>query len=149
MDRNFRIQGTDHTSFTVSDLQATVAFFRDCLGFPAEIRKPTSQQVIEHVTGVTGCDITLAFVEAPGHTLELIEYHAPADRKSLHPRPCDTGFAHLALKVEGLDALIQAAAPHGFAPVNPPLHAASGRYAGKNVVYVRNEDGLTLELIGT
>ena len=33
--RTFRVLGTNHTSFTVSNLDRTVAFLRDCLGFEA------------------------------------------------------------------------------------------------------------------
>ena len=32
----FRVLSTNHTSFTVSDLDRTVAFFRDALGFECE-----------------------------------------------------------------------------------------------------------------
>ena len=30
---SFRVLGTNHTSFTVSNLDRTLGFFRDCLGF--------------------------------------------------------------------------------------------------------------------
>ena len=42
----------------------------------------------------------IAFLKAPGHTLELIEYRAPAEREAVRARPCDTGFAHVAFNVD-------------------------------------------------
>lgn len=36
----FRVLGTNHTSFTVSSLDRTIAFFRDCLGFDLVSRAP-------------------------------------------------------------------------------------------------------------
>jgi len=37
---SFRVLGTNHTSFTVSNLERTVGFFRDCLGFELVSKAP-------------------------------------------------------------------------------------------------------------
>ena len=58
----------------------------------------------------------IAYVRGPGHSIELIEYLAPADRGKVESKPCDTGFAHVAYDVDDLDAAMAAAAEHGFSP---------------------------------
>ncbi|MCB1810876.1 MAG: VOC family protein, partial [Candidatus Competibacteraceae bacterium] len=102
---DFRITSTNHTSFTVSDLDRILAFFRDGLGFEVTSKAPRDPQLIERITGVNNAQVMIAYVRAPGHSLELIEYTAPADRSAVRPRPCDTGFAHIAFNVENLDAV--------------------------------------------
>jgi catechol 2,3-dioxygenase-like lactoylglutathione lyase family enzyme len=37
---SFRVLGTNHTSFTVSNLERTLGFFRDCLGFELISKAP-------------------------------------------------------------------------------------------------------------
>ena len=92
----FKVLSTNHTSFTVSNLDRTIAFFRDALGFEVTSKAPRDPDAIERITGVEGSEVMIAYVRGPGHSIELIEYLAPADRGKVESRPCDTGFAHVA-----------------------------------------------------
>ena len=81
-------------------------------------------------------------MRAPGHSIELIEYKAPAQRGRVDARPCDAGFAHIAFDVDDVDAVLEAVRPHGVdadlaAGGDRPgteqgaargLHARSGRH---------------------
>lgn len=143
----FRVLGTNHTSFTVSSLDRTLAFFRDVMGFAVTSRAPRSRQLIETVTGVEGADVVIAYVKGPGHVLELIEYVGPETRGRVRPRPCDVGFAHVAYDVDDVDAAIAAAAGCGFQPLGPPAVVDQGPNRSWRAVYLRDADGLTVELI--
>lgn len=144
----FRVLGANHTSFTVSSLDRSLALFRDCLGFELVSRAPRDPAIVSRVTGVAGAEMEIAFLRGPGQVVELIEYKAPADRGRVQARPCDAGFAHLALDVDDVDAAVAAAARHGMRAVNPPLAIDQGPNKGKKVVYLRDADGVTLEFIG-
>ncbi len=144
---DFKILGTNHTSFTVSDLDATLAYFRDVLGFAATPKLPRGPNVVRDVTGIEGAEITVAFVDAPGHRIELIEYAAPADRSRIAARPCDTGATHIAFDVDDIDAAIAASANAGFAPLGTVAITDAGPNKGGRIVYLRNADGLAIELI--
>ncbi len=143
----FRVVGTNHTSFTVSDLDRSVAFFTEAMGFALLHRGPRDPETIARVVGVPGADIDVAYVQAPGHRLELIQYKGPADRGRVESRPCDTGFAHIAFDVDDIDAALAAAAPHGVEPVNPPQDLRHGPNTGGRAVYTRDPDGVTIEFI--
>jgi catechol 2,3-dioxygenase-like lactoylglutathione lyase family enzyme len=144
----YQILGTNHTSFTVSDLDRSIGFFRDCLGFTLNSRAGRDRRIIEIVVGVIGADIEVAYLSGAGHVVELIEYRAPVDRVSINARPCDTGFAHLAFDVLNIDSVVIAAEDHGFRPVASPIKIGSGGpNAGRTVCYLRDQDGLTIELI--
>jgi len=145
---SFRVLGANHTSFTVSSLDRTLPFFTECLGFQLVSRAPRDPAIIRKVTGVEGADMEIAFVRGPGQMVELIEYKAPASRGHVVARPCDTGFAHLALDVDDVDAAVAAAARYAVQAINPPVAIDQGPNRGKKVVYLRDPDGVTFEFIG-
>lgn len=143
----FRILGTNHTSFTVSDLDRTLAFFGEGLGFAVTSRAPRSKDAIETITGVDGAAVMIAYVQGPGHRLEFIEYRGPADRERVKPRPCDVGFAHVAYDVDDIDAAIAMAARYDVHPINPPFVVDDGPNRGGKAAYLRDPDGITVEFI--
>ncbi len=145
---SFRVLSANHTSFTVSSLDRTLGFFTGCLGFQLISRAPRDPKIIQKVTGVEGAEMEIAFVRGPGQVVELIEYKAPASRSRVQSRPCDAGFAHLALDVDNVDAAVMAAESYGVKAINPPIAIDQGPNKGKKVVYLRDWDGVTLEFIG-
>lgn len=144
---SFRVLGTNHTSFTVSNLERSIGFFRDCLGFEVTSKAPRDPALVSRITGVAGADMMIAFLKAPGHTIELIEYRTPADKGAVKARPCDTGFAHLAFNVDDAAAALAAAEHYGVRPISAPVTIDQGPNRGRKVVYLRDWDGITIELI--
>ena len=143
----FRVLATNHTSFTVSDVERTSAFFVEALGFEVISKAPRDPQLIERVTGVVGADIIVVYIQAPGHRLELIEYLSPDERGQVQSRPCDAGFAHIAFDVDDIEAAVSASAPHGVVPICPPVTMDQGPNKGGSVAYLRDPDGITIEYI--
>ena len=143
----FKVLGTNHTSFTVSDLDRSLAFFQEALGFRVTSKAPRDPRAIEQIVGVAGADIMVAYVRGPDHSLELIQYLAPADRGRVHSRPCDVGFAHIAFDVDDIDAAIAAAARHEVRPVGQVYTVDKGPNSGNRVCYLRDADGVTIEFI--
>ena len=143
----FTITATNHTSFTVSSLDRAIGLFRDALGFTLLNRSPRDPTFIEQVVGVAGADIEVAYLQAPGHRLELIEYRGPADRGQVESRPCDAGFAHIAFDVDDIHEAIAAARDAGSEPLGAPITVNAGPNKGGLVVYTRDADGITVEFI--
>src|SRR5438445_11958346 len=95
----FRILAADHTGITVSNLERSLTFWRDVLGFELSHRAHHTGDLASEGTGVPGADISLAVLKAPGHKSELLEYHAPPERKRVNLIPCDVGSVHVAYTV--------------------------------------------------
>jgi catechol 2,3-dioxygenase-like lactoylglutathione lyase family enzyme len=148
MNDTFRILAADHTGFTVSDLEQSLAFWCDVLGFELSHRARQTGPLASEITGVPGAEISLAVVKAPGHRIELLQYHAPADRKDRTGfRPCDVGAAHVALAVDDLDAVLKQIVESGYHAAGSPQTLTAGPNAGKRVIYVRDPDGTTIEFM--
>jgi catechol 2,3-dioxygenase-like lactoylglutathione lyase family enzyme len=143
----FRIIAVDHTGFTVANLDRSLAFWQGVLGFELSHRAHHTGELASKVTGVPGAEISLAVLKAPGHKIELLEYHAPSDRKRAAIRPCDVGSVHVALTVDDLDAVLNRIAASGWEAAGESQALKSGPNAGKRVVYVRDPDGTTIELM--
>jgi glyoxylase I family protein len=145
----FRICAADHTGITVSNLERSLAFWRDVLGCELSHRTHQSGELASEITAVADAEISLAVLKTPGgHKIELLEYHQPKDRKQhFDLRPCDLGHVHVALAVDDLDAVLNAIAASGWKAAGKPQTLQSGPNAGKRVVYVRDPDGTTIEFM--
>ena len=146
---NLRIIAADHTGITVSNLERSLEFWQNVLGFEFSHRAHQTGEMASEITGVAGAEIRLAVVKAPGgHKIELLEYLAPPDRKRhVDLRPCDVGSVHIAFTVDDLDAILQKIAASGWKAAGKPQTLQSGPNAGKRVVYVRDPDGTTIEFM--
>ena len=149
MNKSFRIIAADHTGITVSNLERSLAFWRDVLGFELSHTAHQTGEMAKEITGVAGAEIKLAVVKAhSGHKIELLEYLAPPDRKQhVNLRPCDVGSVHVALLVNDLDAVLETIAASGWKAAGTPQTLTVGPNAGKRVVYVRDPDGTTIEFM--
>ena len=143
----FRIIAADHTGFTVANIERSLAFWRDVLGFELSHRAHHTGALASDVTGVEGAEILIAVLKGHGHKIELLEYLAPADRKRVDLRPCDVGSVHVALTVDNLDATLSAIAASGWNAAGQPQTLTTGPNTGKRVAYVRDPDGTTIELM--
>ena len=138
----------DHTGITVSNLERSLAFWRDVLGFDLSHTAHQKGELAKEITGVEGAEIKLAVLKAPGgHKVELLQYLAPPDRKCVDLRPCDLGFVHVALLIDDLDAVLERIAASGWNAAGKPQTLTKGPNAGKRVVYVRDPDGTTIEFM--
>ncbi|UIF90007.1 VOC family protein [Cupriavidus sp. UYPR2.512] len=142
------VESVNHTSFTVTDLDRVLSFLCDGLGLRLLDLSPRDPKTMQLIVGVKGVENVTAFVQAPGHRIELIKYSKPDDLQIHVIRPCDTGSSHLAFNVKDIDATVARAAEYQFAPVNDPLPVSAGPNVGFFCAYLRDPHGLTFEVIG-
>jgi catechol 2,3-dioxygenase-like lactoylglutathione lyase family enzyme len=142
-----------HTSWTVSDLERSVAFYRDLLGFELVETKHRIGAFIEEVVGFDGAELRIATLKIPGavlpesgHHLELIQYVAPKGDR-LHLRTCDIGAAHLAVGTNSIHDDYARLSRHGVTFVSGPVRVSSGSNANSYACYLRDPDGFTIELV--
>ena len=100
------------------------------------------------ITGVSGAEISIAVLKAPGHKIELLEYHAPPERKQhIDLRPCDVGSVHVALTVDNLDAVLERIAASGWKAAGKPQTLKAAQTPESASIYVRDPDGTTIEFM--
>jgi glyoxylase I family protein len=135
-----------HVGLTVSDVDASLRFWRDGLGL-TEIQRntsgPSDEADLAAVVGERGASATgvrLAFEEAGPFALDLYCYSSPpAGHHAL--RSADVGFVHVAVACDDLEGLIERLLAHGGTPVGEQRIMG-----GKGCIYMRDPDGHVLEL---
>jgi catechol 2,3-dioxygenase-like lactoylglutathione lyase family enzyme len=136
-----------HTGFTVSDLDRSLAFYRDVLGLRLVKRQTGTAPYLATVTGFEGVRLEVAHLQpaAGGSMLELLQYVShpapPTDRATNRP-----GNGHLCFKVDDLRGACAELRRQGVTLVSEPTEITSGAHAGGWAVYLRDPDGFTVEL---
>jgi lactoylglutathione lyase len=116
-----------HTRYRVTDLDKTVAFYRDVLGLQ-ETRRHTSPRGSE-----------LVFFKAPGseEEIEICKYDASG--------PVQVGYdiTHLAFEVDDIESFAKAAAAKGYPLSDGPTPTGSGSV----IAFIDAPEGYEVELI--
>ncbi|MEP6667822.1 MAG: VOC family protein [Chthoniobacter sp.] len=116
-----------HTRYRVSDLEKTVAFYRDVLGLELT-RRHTSPRGSQ-----------LVFFKAPGSAeeIEICKYDGSGEVKVGHD------ITHLAFEVEDLEAFAKHSASKGYPLSDGPTPTGSGSV----IAFVDAPEGYEIELI--
>lgn len=145
--RPYDVLKVGHIGITVSDIGRSLRFYRSAMGFAVTRPLRIRGGQVERITGVAGAELDVAFVRAPGVAIELLCFARPEDRSRSTLRTCDAGFVHLCFKVRAIDTVIAAVREAGFEAQSAVQTLTDGPIAGMRVVYVRDPDGVCLELV--
>ncbi len=145
-----------HFSFTVSDIEQSVQFYRDILGLRLVHRMVHDQAYTSAQIGFSNAYLKVALFtladmpqgQSPsGHFLELIEYVRPRGE------PTDTstnrpGAAHLAFQTDDIQAEFDRLKALGVRfKSDAPIRITHGRHTGGWTCYFLDPDNITLEMI--
>ena len=141
--------GIHHTGYTVSDLDRSLGFYRDLLGMEVLATQEKEGGYLAAIVGYPDAHVRMAHLRVPesDHVLELFEYLAPAGAAPERLEPRDVGTAHLCFLVNDLQATyerLRAAGVDSF--VSEPVLVDTGINAGGFGLYLRDPDGLVVEL---
>jgi lactoylglutathione lyase len=118
-----------HTCYRITDVDRSVEFYK-ALGFEEVGRLPIRDEAINVFMNIPGDG------EMP--RLELT-YNLGVDSYEL-----GTGYGHIALSVDDIDATLERLAEVGIEPEKPPYSVREG---GSRLCFVRDPDGYRIELI--
>lgn len=145
------ITAVSAVGYTVSDLDRTVAFYTDILGFRKVRETEVLGDEVERLTGVFGARVRIARLRLGSEEVELSEYLAPEGRPyPPETRSNDGWFQHIAIVVSDLDSAYRVLRRHRVrhASTGPQLLPAWNPAAGGiRAFYFRDPDGHHLELI--
>jgi lactoylglutathione lyase len=118
-----------HTCYRIADPERSVAFY-EALGFEKRRELPIRDEAVNIFMGLPG----------DGDRLELTyNFDAPRGGYEL-----GTGYGHIALTVDDIDAALERLAEHGIEPERPPYTVREG---GSRLAFVRDPDGYRVELV--
>jgi lactoylglutathione lyase len=119
-----------HTCYRIGDIDRSVAFYEQ-LGFEEVRRIPIGDEAIN------------VFMALPGEDPRLeLTYNHGVDSYEL-----GTGYNHIAILVDDLDATLERLAAADIEPEKPP-YRPGGRTEGHRIAFVRDPDGYRIEIVG-
>jgi catechol 2,3-dioxygenase-like lactoylglutathione lyase family enzyme len=147
------ITGVHHFSISVTNLDRTVKFYTELLGANVQFIKQNKYDTLGHALfgskwGVDQpqADLMLAVMKIGEVRVEFIQYNDPP-AGPYHKNPSVAGSAHIALKVEHIEAVrerLEAAGVEFHSPIN--VFQEEGKPDWK-WCYFRDPDGIVLELV--
>jgi catechol 2,3-dioxygenase-like lactoylglutathione lyase family enzyme len=140
-----RASRVQHVGITVRDMERSLAFYRVVLGVEPDLVAEGSGEELSQAVGVSGAELSFAFLRVGDSILELLEYRAPEGR-DFELRNCDVGATHVAFEVDDIDAARSRLEEAGVRFSSPPVRIEEGPLAGCAFVYFRDPDGVQLEL---
>lgn len=136
---------------TVRDLDTSVAFFHDVLGFEKASEDEVAGEQYERLTGVFGVRLRVARMTLGDEAVELTEFLVPRGRPMpVDSRSNDCWFQHVAIVVSDMNEAYRRLRKHKVE------HASTGPQtlpewnkaaAGIRAFYFRDPDGHVLEVI--
>lgn len=142
------IKAVEHFSFTVSNLEESLAFFCGLLGLEATPIMEVDHPDVRQIVGMADARLRIALVKLPGEkNIELIQYLQPQG-KALDLDTSNPGVAHIAFEVEDLQTMHRELADKGVRFISAPVWASGNDGTGTwGVCYLRGPDQITFELI--
>lgn len=143
---NGHLRRLDHVGFTVSDLERSSAWYTLLLGHEPEQRSHVAPGYIGEIVGYPDCEMVWALWRLPGGAaLELIEYLVPACAR-VDMETYNVGNGHLCLECTDLEAVRQRLRGHAEFRSPEPVTITAGPCEGWRACYLRDPDGITVEL---
>ena len=140
--------GLDHVGFTVSSLERSIPFYTLLLGEEPFLRLLwEGEEFVGRIVGYPGVKLEGAFWQLPGGSvLELLQYHDPEPGR-VDMETYNVGSAHLGLVTEDIHADVERLRKHVQFRNPGPVEIPSGPAKGGFALYMRDPDGITIELI--
>jgi catechol 2,3-dioxygenase-like lactoylglutathione lyase family enzyme len=141
--------GTFHVGFSVADMNRSLAFYRDILGFELLVDMNWTAPYLGQIVGYPGAYLHRVFLRLPNTEvrLELIEYREP--RGTVRPLETkDPGNGHICLFVEDLRKTFADLKAKGVRfRSEEPVEITEGVNKGSLAAYLNDPDGIAMELI--
>lgn len=140
------ISSLNHVGLTVSSLDRALVFYREALGLDLVLEQEKEGGYLAAITGYPGAHVKMAQLQArDGARIELFEYaNPPGTGRPLEPS--NIGITHVCLVVDDIRAAHRRLVDAGAEPFSDPVQLDTGANAGGWGVYVRDLDGIVLEL---
>lgn len=136
-----------HIGLTVADLERSISFYTEVLECEVVMRQEKQGGYLAAIVGYPDADVKMADLRLPGSELrlELFEYRVPRSApRALEPR--NVGNAHICFVVEDLDSLYERLVDRVVDTFSPPVEVDTGVNKGGAALYLRDPDGITVEI---
>lgn len=134
-----------HIGVCVSDMERSIAFYRDVLGFAFAYELRVQGEPSDTLLRLRDVELHAVYLDRDGLRLELLHYASPRSPAQPPARTMnDLGFTHLSIQVPSIEQALEELAAAGVEILRETLVDLDGTQVA---VFVRDPDGLPIELV--
>lgn len=141
----FTVEGLHHVGLSVRDIRASFEWYSKMFGLEHGPINEGAGQALSDSVQVEGTELSFSMLTIGSTRIEFLEYHRPRgddfDRGNN-----DIGSAHLCLQVDDLEVAYRELQERGAVFNAPPVTLTDGDVAGSVWAYLRDPDGIQLEI---
>jgi len=133
-----------HVGIVVSDIDKSLYFYKDLLGFEIKKNNTESGEYIDTFLGLNDVIVqTVKISLSTGDMIELLHYKTNKEEaKAIKIN--QIGCTHIAVTVDNLDETYKRLKEEGVSFINPPFVSSSG-FA--KVAFCKDPDGFFIEMV--
>jgi len=133
-----------HTGIVTNDLDVSLHFYRDLLGFRIVRQMDEAGVCLDNILATDGVKVTTVKMEVfDGQMVELLHYTSHHSRQ-VQPEVSNVGLSHIAFTVKDLNAVYESLQREGVEFNCPPQLSSDGAV---RVTFCRAPEGTFIELV--
>jgi catechol 2,3-dioxygenase-like lactoylglutathione lyase family enzyme len=135
-----------HVGICVSDVERSVRFYRDLLGFAYRSELRVQGEPSDTLLRLRGVDLQAVYLERDGTRIELLYYAGPGTVGDDTPRPMNArGLTHLSLRVDNLKDTLATLRAAGVRVLDETMIDIPD--FGAAAIFIVDPDGTLIELV--
>lgn len=141
----FKVEGVHHIGITVRDMKRSFEWYSKMFALEPGPVNHGAGPALSEALQVEGTELSFSMIEIGATRIEFLEYHSPRG-KDFSLKNGDVGATHICLQVDDMDAAYGALIERGAVFNAPPITLTDGDLAGSQWAYLRDPDGIQLEI---
>ncbi len=134
-----------HVGIVVKDLEKSLFFWCDILGFMLEKKIEEKGEYIDLMMGLENVNVVTAKLsDHNGNLIELLNFRSHLDNDNWLGKPYSTGLTHIALRVKNLDEILKKLTKFKLIKSNKIVQSPDKKV---RVVYAECLEGLLIEFV--
>ena len=142
---SFQVVGVHHVGLTVRDMKHSFDWYSRMFDFVPGPVSVGSGDALSRSVQVDDAELSFSMIMIGNTRLEFLDYHQPTGR-DFDRSNGDVGSAHVCLEVSNLDEAYRDLIAKGAVFNAPPVTLDSGALIGSKWAYLRDPDGIQLEI---
>ena len=142
---SFQVQGLHHIGLTVRDIKKSFEWYSHMFGLQPGPLNQASGEGLSKGGQLPDVSLTFSFLDIGTTRIEFLQYHSPEGRDFVL-RNCDVGATHICLQVDNMESAYSTLEQRGAVFNAPPVTLTEGDLAGSQWAYLRDPDGIQLEI---
>jgi catechol 2,3-dioxygenase-like lactoylglutathione lyase family enzyme len=140
------LQALSHIGICVSDIDRSIRFYQDALGFQYVSDLAVAGEPSDTLLRLRDVKLKAVYLERDGFRIELLHYASPARKPPPRPREMnDLGFTHLSFRVSDFEATVAALRAAGATLLDDTVIRVPG--GDPLAAFLTDPDGMLIELV--